>query len=131
MINMGLNKIIIGLLVVSALAFALGAHAQSPGQDLSIQRVMSILVGLACWMTRIGVIICIIGIAFYGIMFLTAQGSPEAYGKAKQGLTWGIVGVLVIFGTYTIIASVAVFVGSAGSGGVNPNTILGPIYSCS
>ena len=40
-----------------------------------------------------------------------AQGNPTKYEEAKKSFTWGLVGVLVILGTYTIIATVANFLG--------------------
>ncbi len=38
---------------------------------------------------------------------MTAQGNATKYEEAKKSFTWGLVGVLVILGTYTIIATVA------------------------
>lgn len=38
---------------------------------------------------------------------LTAGGNPEAFNEAKRGLLYAILGMIVIFGTYTIIATVA------------------------
>ena len=77
------------------------------GVDLTIQSVFGIITGLACWFTRFALILIVVFIVINGIKFMTAQGNPEAYGLAKKTFMWNLVGILVILGTYTIIATVA------------------------
>ena len=81
------------------------------GVNLTIQSVFGIITGLACWFTRFALILVVIYIVFYGIKFMMAQGNETKYGEAKKSFTWGLVGVLVILGTYTIILTVADFIG--------------------
>jgi len=38
---------------------------------------------------------------------MTSQGNPAKLEEAKKAFNWALVGVLVILGTYTIIATVA------------------------
>ena len=38
-------------------------------------------------------------------------GNPKEFGGAKKSLAWGLVGVLVIFGVFTIIFSIADLLG--------------------
>ncbi len=77
------------------------------GINLTIQSVFGIITGLACWFTRFALILMVVYIVFYGIKFMMAQGNETKFGEAKKSFTWGLVGVLVILGTYTIIATVA------------------------
>jgi len=77
------------------------------GVNLTIQSVFGIITGLACWFTRFALILMVVYIVFYGIKFMMAQGNETKFGEAKKSFTWGLVGVLVILGTYTIIATVA------------------------
>lgn len=77
------------------------------GVNLTIQSVFGIITGLACWFTRFALILIVVYIVIYGIKFMMAQGNPTKYEEAKKSFTWGLVGVVVILGTYTIIATVA------------------------
>ncbi|MEK7121659.1 MAG: hypothetical protein AAB857_03045 [Patescibacteria group bacterium] len=77
------------------------------GVDITIQNVFGIITGLACWFTRFALILIVVYIIIYGIKFMMAQGNPTKYEEAKKSFTWGLVGVLVILGTYTIIATIA------------------------
>lgn len=82
----------------------------SPGSSFSIQRVYGILVGFACWLTRIALVLIVIMIVFYGILMLASQANPTAYSSAKTSLLYAVVGTLVIIGVYSIIATVVEFV---------------------
>ena len=86
---------------------ALAADTGYQGVDLTIQSVFGIITGLACWFSRFALILIVVYIIIYGIKFMTAQGNATKYEEAKKSFTWGLVGVLVILGTYTIIATIA------------------------
>ena len=88
-------------------AVAAATTGEYQGIDLTIQGVFGIITGLACWFTRFALILMVIYIVYYGIRFMMAQGNETKVGEAKKAFTWGLVGVLVILGTYTIIATVA------------------------
>ncbi|MBI2062490.1 MAG: hypothetical protein HYT64_02275 [Candidatus Yanofskybacteria bacterium] len=90
---------------------AAATDAGYQGINLTIQGVFGIITGLACWFTRFALILVVIYIVIYGIKFMKAQGNPTSYEEAKKSFNWGLVGVLVILGTYTIILSVADFIG--------------------
>jgi len=77
------------------------------GVDLTIQSVFGIITGLVCWFSQFALILIVAYIIIYGIKFMMAQGNATKYEEAKKSFTWGLVGVLVILGTYTIIATVA------------------------
>lgn len=86
---------------------AAAADGDYQGINLTIQSVFGIITGLACWFTRFALILIVVYIIIYGIRFMMAQGNTTKYEEAKKSFTWGLVGVLVILGTYTIIATVA------------------------
>lgn len=86
---------------------AIAADGDYQGINLTIQGVFGMVTGLVCWFTRFALILVVVYIVIYGIKFMMAQGNETKYGEAKKSFTWGLVGVLVIMGTYTIIATVA------------------------
>lgn len=78
-----------------------------PGVDLTIQSVFGIITGLVCWFTRLALIFIVVMVVYYGIQFMMARADAARFGEAKKSFTYGMVGVLVILGTYTIIATIA------------------------
>lgn len=86
---------------------ALAADSGYQGVNLTIQSVFGIITGLVCWFSRFALILIVAYIIIYGIKFMMAQGNATKYEEAKKAFTWGLVGVLVILGTYTIIATIA------------------------
>ena len=77
------------------------------GIELTIQSVFGIITGLACYFTRFALVLMVVMIVFYGIKFMMSQGNQTKFDEAKKAFTWALVGVLVILGTYTIIATIA------------------------
>lgn len=49
---------------------------------------------------------------FAGYGFMTAAGDAKKMEKAKQQLTWAIVGFLIVFGSYWLIQIVSLMFGS-------------------
>ena len=86
---------------------AVAAEDGYQGVDLTIQSVFGIITGLVCWFSQFALILIVVYIVIYGIKFMMAQGNQTKYDEAKKSFTWGLVGVLVILGTYTIIATIA------------------------
>jgi len=84
-----------------------GVAGTAPGINLTIQDVMDIITGLACWITRVALVFIVVAVVYFGVKFLTAQGDPTKLTEAKKSFLWGLVGIIVILGTYTIIATVA------------------------
>ena len=86
---------------------AVAAEDGYQGVDLTIQSVFGIITGLVCWFSQFALVLIVVYIVIYGVKFMMAQGNQTKYDEAKKSFTWGLVGVLVILGTYTIIATVA------------------------
>jgi len=53
-------------------------------------------------------------LVWYGLQMVFARGDPTKFSSAKKGLTTALVGAVVIFGVWTIIATVHYFVGALG-----------------
>lgn len=87
--------------------FASQHLTDQPGINLTIQDVMGIITGLACWITRVALVFIVVAVIYYGVRFMTAQGDPAKLTDARKSFLWGLVGIAVILGTYTIIATVA------------------------
>ena len=83
-----------------------GTTSQAPGVDLTIQQLFGIIVGIACYLIRISIVLITIAILYFGFKFLISQGDPGKLKEAREALTWGVVGIIIIFGTYTIIRTV-------------------------
>ncbi len=78
----------------------------APGIDLTLEKLMNLINGLACWIADVALVLIVIAVVYFGVMFLISQGDPGKVGNARKALSWGVVGIIVILGTYTIIASV-------------------------
>lgn len=81
------------------------------GIDLTIQDVMDIINGLACWLTRIATAIMVIFLVLAGMRFMYAQGDTSKLTAAKKNFQQVLIGILVIMAVYVIIATVANAVG--------------------
>ena len=92
-------------------ALASNHLTDQPGINLTIQDVLGIITGLACWISRVALVFIVVAVVYFGVKFLTAQGDPTKLGDAKKSFLWGLVGILVILGTYTIIVTVAYSLG--------------------
>lgn len=95
----------------SAQSIFTGGLSDYPGGVFSITTLVNIVRRLACYSVQFGIISVVAAFMIYGIMFLKSRGSAQEFSGARKALTWGIVGGLVIFGVFTIILTVADFIG--------------------
>ncbi len=109
----------LGAGMIAMLAFTAGAYAASDGgvfgdinTEFTVERVMGILTGLVCWFARIAIIGLVVMMTFYGVQMIWSRGEPTIFGKAKKGFSMSVVGALVIFGAYTIVATAAYAAGA-------------------
>lgn len=79
----------------------------APGVNLTIQSLFGIIAGLACWATRFVTILMVVMIVWYGFQMMAAQGNDTKFATARKSLGYAVVGMIVILGAYTIIATVA------------------------
>ena len=81
--------------------------------DITIEKVMEIFQRFACWSAQLGLALMVIMLVYFGVIFLMNRGNPEGVSGAKKGLRWGILGIIVILGAYSIIFSVANVLGGS------------------
>lgn len=103
--------------------------SQLPGVDLTIDSVFNVIVGLACWLSRIAIILLTAFIMWYGILFLSSRGDATKFAEAKKAFGYGLIGMMVILGAYSIIATVAYNVGGTAAQQVNLTPIRCPSAS--
>lgn len=89
--------------------------AGQPGVELTAVKIFRILNGLACWATRIAIMLIIAALVVYGLQFLFSRGNPAKMQAASRSFWLGIVGIIVILGAYTIISTVAFSIGAKSS----------------
>jgi hypothetical protein len=108
------NKIkMLKLMIVAGGLAPLVAMAEDEiGVDLTIDGIFNIITGLACWLARIAGPLMVIAVVLYGLQMMWAQGDPSKFNEAKKSFFYALLGMLVIFGVYTIIATVANAVGN-------------------
>ncbi len=82
-----------------------------PGENFSAQDVTGIVIGFACWLIRIAMLLPFIFLVLAGFRFMAAGDNPKKHDEAKANFKTVIWGILVIFSVYVIIATVANAVG--------------------
>ncbi|MCX6745540.1 MAG: pilin [Candidatus Parcubacteria bacterium] len=62
-------------------------------------------------------------VVYGGLLILTSHGNPEGISKGKKTITWAVIGVGVILGSYALVSYVITGIGGgAGGGGGTPTT---------
>ena len=93
-----------------------GGLQNAPGINLTIQSLFGIVTGLACWSTRFVTIVMVVMIVWYGFQMMAAQGNETKFTTARKSLGYAGVGMIVVLGAYTIIATVGNASSSADTG---------------
>ena len=83
--------------------------------DFSVDGIINIFNGLACWLSSIVSAVIVIFIVIAGIRYMAAGGDPEKVNDAKKNFRWLLIGILVILGANVIISSIAAAVGASAS----------------
>lgn len=65
---------------------------------LQFDSVEELLVGILDLMVQVGSILLVFALVLAGFRFVSAQGSPEKISKARDALTWVVVGGLLLLG---------------------------------
>lgn len=104
--------------LIAMVAFTAGSYAASGGvfgdidTEFTVERVLAILTSLACWFSRIAILGLVVMVVFYGVQMMWSGGNPTTYGNAKKGFWYSMIGAIVIFGVYSIIATAAYVAGA-------------------
>lgn len=83
------------------------------GENLyTVQGIINIFEGLACWVVNVAFYAMVIAVMVAGIRWMMAGGDTEKISTAKTFFVHVLIGALVILGTGVIIDTVAYAVGS-------------------
>lgn len=108
-----MNKRLFPALALIPLALALVPHT-ALAADYTYQGMLNILYNLVEFLLRIAAFACVAVLAWFGLKMVLSRGDQTKFADAKKGLTWAIIGTVVIFGVYTIIATIKAAVDSVG-----------------
>jgi hypothetical protein len=84
--------LLLATIMVPAMALAYSISPAPTSSPSNLQTMMG-KVADQVWYVFAGIAIVMFLVA--GILFLTANGSPEKIGQARQAVIWGIVGIVV------------------------------------
>ncbi len=122
-----LNKITIALTVIiffSLIIFSLPNFAQAgiwdnitcrDKGDCQLSDVTKLLVNVAQWILGITGSLALLALVYGGVLFLISGGSSETVSKAKKVITGAVIGLIIVFASYTIIAFILRALGIDGS----------------
>jgi hypothetical protein len=75
-------------------------------QGFTYDKLVTMLNYLVRNVLLLGGFLATAAIIFYGFQMAISRGDPTAFGKAKNNLIKAAIGAVIIFGVYTIIATV-------------------------
>lgn len=81
-------------------------YSDAGSQDLPEGTVIDIVVAAASWLLMILGSVALIGFVISGILYLTAAGDEDRMEKAKRGMMYSIIGVIVGLLGYVIVQAV-------------------------
>jgi hypothetical protein len=112
----------VALLLVGVLLGLSGvAEAGTPqplgntGGGFTYDKLIKVANNLVQFILRVAGFVVVGVIVYYGIRMVIAGNDAAKYAAARKGLNWALIGALVIFGVYTIIATIQGAVESLGS----------------
>lgn len=79
--------------------------------------LVMVLVNASDMMVGLSGSIAVLMFVYAGILYLTAGYKPENAGKAKSAATYAIIGIVIIFGAYTIVNVVLRTIGGVSNAG--------------
>lgn len=75
-------------------------------------RVMYVIYNLLQNILFVAGLAAVGAIVYYGVLMATARDNADRFNGARKGVLWSMLGALIIFGVYTILATVRGAVGS-------------------
>jgi hypothetical protein len=109
-----------GLLLLAPVAtFALPNNWQTRGNPNAVSAglpggsIYNIIASTLSWLLGILGFIAVVGFVISGILYLTAAGNETQIEKAKNAMTYSIIGVIVALMGYVIIRAVTAWLGES------------------
>jgi len=91
---------------------ALAQVSDTVGGKLSSDAVLNIITGLSCYAAQIGGLIALAAVVVFGVQMASSRGDATKFSEARKNLTAALIGMAIILGVYTIIATLARAAGS-------------------
>lgn len=88
-------------------ALAQVGGGSSVGAELTSTSVTNLITWLSCVAAQGASLIAIIAIIVFGLQMSYSRGDAVKFSSAKKNLGWAVIGLLVVTGAYTIVATVA------------------------
>lgn len=108
--------VLVGL--VAGLSGAAMAATPTPlgntGGGFTYDKLIEVANRLVLFILRVAGFAVVGVVVYYGVRMVMAGNDSAAYAAARKGLNWALIGALVIFGVYTIIATIQGAVESLG-----------------
>lgn len=98
-----------------ALAAAAGNNVLGTTGTFTYAHLVNVIVALVLILVQIGGILGVGAIIWYGMMMALAGGDVAKFAAARKNLLYAFLGLLIILGVYTIIATVRGAVDSIGT----------------
>ncbi len=95
--------LILAVLLVGALSPMVRAAETG---TFTYAKLVQIVERLVSFILKVAALAVVITIVYFGVRMVMAGSDTGAYAEARKGLNWALIGALVIFGAYTIIATV-------------------------
>src|SRR5512133_1584063 len=97
-------RLLLRILLLTLVVFSLTSHTAFAAE--AYQKVLDTLDNLVSFVLRMAGLACVAVIIYFGVRMVLAGGDDAVYATARKGLNYALLGALVIFSTYTIIATV-------------------------
>ena len=97
--------LLVTLTLLSSVALAAQTPTPTPATGMTYKKMLGILDNIVGFILRMAGFASMGVIIYFGVRMLLAGGDPTVYAAARKGFNWALVGTLVIFGVYTIIAT--------------------------
>ena len=79
-----------------------------------LSHLTQLLVNVAQWILGISGSLALLALVYGGVLFLISGGSSETVTKAKKIITGAVIGLIIVFASYTIIAFILSSLGVEG-----------------
>jgi len=73
-------------------------------------------------------LIAVLIVIYAGILYLTAAGEEEKTGKAKKAITFAVIGLVIVIGSFAFVNTVITGLGGGGTGGTGGGKVVGVNY---
>lgn len=105
----GLVLILMANPIVTKVFFSIDTN-QYPGIDvvrpgINIKKLIGEIVGVTNLVAAITGPVAILSLVIGGVMYSFAGGNDELQGKAKKIITWALIGIVVIYGSFALVST--------------------------